>query len=127
MHHGQTYLNNSIVAINDIGEGDSALLCVTDKHDCCKPPNGLLQGEFYFPNNSMVRNEASGDPLYINRGPQVVRFNKRSNAHPPAGIYRCDVPESTGLTISIYINITGIIIIVMHACTEIRGFILIHY
>ena len=68
MLHGLAYWNNSIVAINDIGEwnitsreGDSALLCVTDKPDCCKPRNGSLQGEFYYPNNSMVRNQASED------------------------------------------------------------------
>ena len=29
------YLNNSAVPLADIGEGESALLCKTDKKDCC--------------------------------------------------------------------------------------------
>ena len=55
MLRNQAYLNNSIVAINYIGEGDNALLCMTHKPDCCKPPNGnTSQGEFYYPNHSAV-------------------------------------------------------------------------
>ena len=108
LHHGQTYLNNSNVAINDIGEGDNALLCVTDKPDCCKPPNGSLQGDFYYPDNTLVRNQAKYDSLYRNRGPQVVRLNRRSNTHSPTGIYKCEIPDFTGWNRIIYINITGI-------------------
>ena len=108
MHHGQTYLNNSIVAINDIGEGDNALLCVTDKLDCCKLPNGPYQGEFYYPNNTLVRNRHGRHSLYRNRGPQVVRLNRRSNTHSPTGIYKCEIPDFTGWNRSIYIIITGI-------------------
>ena len=105
----QTYLNNSTVAINDIGEGDNALLCVTDKPDCCKPPNGtIVQGEFYYPNNSSVRTRAGGDSLYRNRGPQVVRLNRRNNVLSPTGIYRCEIPDSSGRIRNIYINVTGI-------------------
>ena len=108
MHHGQTYLNNSIVAINDIGEGDNALLCVTDKPDCCKPPNGLLQGDFYYPDNTLVRNHAQSYSLYRDRGPQVIRLNRRSDVLLITGVYRCEIPDFTGWNRSIYINITGI-------------------
>ena len=79
---GRTYLNNSRVAVNDIGEGDNALLCVTVNPDCCKPPNGPLQGEFYYPNNNLVNNQAAGDSLYRNRGLQVIRLNRRSGSVP---------------------------------------------
>ena len=110
MLQGQTYLNNSIVAINDIGEGDNALLCVTDNPDCCKPPNGnIVQGEFYYPNNILVRNLASGDSLYRNRGPQVVRLNRKNDVLSPTGVYRCEIPDSTGMNRSIFISIiTGL-------------------
>ena len=104
----QTYLNNSLVALNDIGEGDNALLCMTDKPDCCKPTNGPLQGEFYNPNNTLVRTRAGGDALYRNRGPQVVRLNRRNNVLSPTGIYRCEIPDSSGRIRNIYINVTGI-------------------
>ena len=103
MLQGRAYLNNSIVAINDIGEGDNALLCVTDKPDCCKPLIGsTIQGEFYYPNNTLVRNQLTNDPLYRNRGPQVVRLNRRNNVLSPTGIYRCEIPDSTGMDRSLY-------------------------
>ena len=110
MLQGRTYLNNSVVAINDIGEGDNALLCMTDKPDCCSPLNGTIaQGEYYFPNNSSVPNgHNKNNSLYRNRGPQVVRLNRRNNVLSPTGVYRCEIPDSSGTNRSIYINITGL-------------------
>ena len=108
MLRNQTYLNNSIIAINDLGEGENALLCVTDNIACCKPPNGLIQGQFYYPNNTLVRNQAQNDPLYRNRGPRVVRLNRRNDARPPTGVYRCEIPDSTGKIQNTSIIITGI-------------------
>ena len=107
MLRNQTYLNNSIVAINDIGEGDNALLCLTDKPDCCKSPNGPLQGEFYYPNSSAV-GHPNKDTLYRNRGPQVVRLNRRNDVLSPTGVYRCEIPDLSGMNRSLYINITGL-------------------
>ena len=108
MLRNQIYLNNSVVAINDIGQGNNTLLCVTDKLDCCKPRNGTLQGEFYYPNNTLVRNQAQNDSLYRNRGPQVIRLNRKNDVVVPTGIYRCEIPDSTGKNRSIYINVTGL-------------------
>ena len=100
----QTYLNNSIVAINDIGEGDNALRCVTDNPDCCKG-NRTGQGQFYYPNNSRVRIYSTDSLLYRDRGPQVVHLNRRHDVLSPTGIYRCEVPDSTGRNQSLYVNI----------------------
>ena len=33
--HGKNYTNGDTVMITDIGEGDDALLCVTDNIECC--------------------------------------------------------------------------------------------
>ena len=108
MLRNQTYLNNSIVAINDIGDGDDALLCVTDKPDCCLHVSKRSgQGEFYYPNNSRVRFN-TGAPWYRNRGPQVVRLNRRNGTLSPTGVYRCEIPDSTGMDQSLYINIAGL-------------------
>ena len=90
--------------MNDIGEGDNALLCVTDSPDCCKPTNGPLQGEFYYPDNTLVRNQAQNYSLYRNRGPQVIRLNRRSDVLLITGVYRCEIPDSTGTNQSIYIT-----------------------
>ena len=107
----QTYLNNSIVAIHDIGEWDDALLCVTDNPDCCKR-NRTGQGQFYYPNNDMVRFNV-GDPWYRDRGPQVVRLNRKNYVLSPTGRYRCEIPDSSGMNRNIYIHVTGIHLILI--------------
>ncbi len=93
--------------ISDIGEGDDALLCVTDSTDCCTAAT-TLAGEFYYPDGSVVGVRASGDSLYRNRGDQFIRLNRRGDVTSPLGRYRCDIPDASGATRSIYINI-GII------------------
>ena len=102
MLRGQTYLNNTVVLITDIGEDTNALLCVTDRSDCCSSPNG----EFYYPDNTAV-GFSNTNPLYRNRGPQVVRLNRRTNTLSPTGVYRCEIPDSSGRMQNIYINVIG--------------------
>ena len=109
MLRNQTYLNNSIVAINYIGEGDNALLCMTDKDDCCRGmgDSKMRLGEFYFPNNSIPRFNST-NLWYRKRGPQVIRLNRMNNVLSPTGRYRCVIPDSSGMNRSIYINIEGL-------------------
>ena len=102
MLRGKTYLNNTIVLMSDIGETDNALLCMTDRTDCCSNP----VGEFYYPDNTAV-GFSSTNSLYRTRGPQVVRFNRRNNDFSPTGVYRCQIPDSIGRMQNIYINIIG--------------------
>ena len=102
MFRGQTYVDGDIILITDIGEGDDALLCVTDREDCCSSPNG----EFYYPNGSPVGFSFTNS-LYRNRGSQVVRLNRRDNTLSPVGRYRCEIPDSSGATQRIYIYILG--------------------
>ena len=93
--------------MNNIGEGDNALLCMTDNPACCKPPNGpKTQGDFYYPNNNSAVGFSSMNSLYRNRGPQVVRLNRGSTAIP-SGIYRCAIPDFDNITQNIHINITS--------------------
>ena len=105
---GQTYLNNSIVAINNIGEGDNALLCVTDNPDCCN----YRDGKFYYPNNnSAVGYSWRARSLYIDFGLQVIRLNRRndvlSTSSSGPGTYRCEILDFTGRMQSIYITLRG--------------------
>ena len=102
MLHNQTYLNNSVVAIDDIGEGDNALLCVTDNTECCS--NRV--GQFYYPDNTTVSFSGTNS-LYRNRGPHVVRLNRKNNVLSPTGIYRCEIPDANGDMQDVYIDITG--------------------
>ncbi len=102
----RTYESNSEIEISDIGEGDDALLCVTDSTDCCTAET-TLAGEFYYPDGSVVGVRASEDSLYRNRGDRFIRLNRRNGATSPLGRYRCDIPDASGTTRSVFIKIVA--------------------
>lgn len=99
---GQTYLNGSTVSLSDIGEGENALLCVTDNIGCCRTN---LEGEFHYPDNSQVPVRAVGESLYRNRGEGFIRLNFNGNAGTPLGRYRCAIPDATDIIQSLFITI----------------------
>ena len=106
--NGTTYQNNSIVFLEDIGEGDDALLCVTDLTACCRPPfTGSIGqraiGNWFFPNGSRV--ESSGNQLdfHRTRGQSVVRLQRRRGG--VEGIYHCVVPDAMNVIQTIYIGV----------------------
>ena len=105
---GISYQNNSIVMLEDIGEGDDALLCLTNYTDCCQGYDtgemvGAL-GNWYFPNGTKVPYEAvnriSGEKwdFYRDRGRIVVRMHRRRGG----GIYHCVIPDAMNVTQTIY-------------------------
>ena len=96
---GEIYRNGGNIIINEIGEGDDrALLCVTDLTQCCHSDEtggrGPL-GEWFYPDRSLVRVKDSGVDIYRNRGPGIVRLNRRNNATSPTGQFCCVVPDAT--------------------------------
>ena len=86
--------NYSIVNLEDIGEGDCALICYTNFPDCCVSP--AKAGEWFFPNGSAVKIEGTMEDFYRSREGMIVRLNRRNNAMDPTGIYCCDIPGSNG-------------------------------
>ena len=102
--NGKFYSNNSAVSIFDIGEGEAALLCKTNKQDCCgAPPNRF--GEFYYPNGVEVPIHRREHGFYRNRGDQVVRLNRRDGVTAPTGMYRCDIPDESGMFQKVFISL----------------------
>ena len=100
--NGKVYSNNSAVSILDIGEGEDALLCKTNKQDCCgTPPNRF--GEFYYPNGVQVPVRRQGHGFYRSRGDQVVRLNRRDGVTSPTGVYCCDIPDDSGIFRKVFI------------------------
>ena len=105
--NGTTYQNNSCVALEDIGEGNNALDCVTNQTACCKPPytdqNGSAKGNWFFPNGTRV--PSSTQPLNFHRTRQkmAVRLNRRRGGED--GIYRCEIPDSMNVNQDIYIGV----------------------
>ena len=90
---GNQLANYSIVNLEDIGEGECALICYTNSPDCCESSR---VGEWYFPNGSAVRIEGDMNDYYRDRSSRVVRLHRRNNAMGPPGVYCCDIPGSNG-------------------------------
>ena len=100
--NGQFYASGSSLSLSSIGEGESALLCMTDG-TCCTPPNRA--GEFYYPDNTLVRTRGTGDDLYRDRGEQMIRLHRRNSATSPIGTYKCEIPDSSGDTQEIFVTL----------------------
>ena len=98
------------VGSNTLGDGDSmGLRCLTDSTQCCRrsdnPSTGAL-GEWYFPDGTLVRDGlVASRSIFRNRGPSVVRLNRRNNAQSPTGVYRCEIPDASGTTESIFVGV----------------------
>lgn len=102
---GTTYPNNTVVLLEDIGEVDNALLCMSNNTHCCGA-SSTFRGEFYYPNGAIIPTQAAGHSVYRNRGASFIRLNKRGNVvDSPLGRYRCEIIDNTGVNQSLYINI----------------------
>ena len=106
--NGTMYQNNSIVSLEDIGEGDNALLCLTDKPACCRLPytNGTGQnaiGNWFFPNGTRVPSSGVQWDIHRTRGNMRVPLHRRKGG--VTGIYSCVIPDATNVTQTIYIGV----------------------
>ena len=109
--NGTTYQNNSIVTLEDIGEGDDALLCITKYTACCRSDytgeTVPALGNWFFPNETRVPNvnESSHQQwdFYSRRGQMVVRMYRRRGG--VEGIYHCEIPDAMNVTQIIYIGV----------------------
>ena len=105
MLNGLAIANNSYVDVDAIGENETALLCHTDKPDCCGKPNKA--GEWYFPNETRVRikGQSQDNEFYRDRGPQVVRLNRHNGSLTERGLFQCEIPDSSNMTQTVYVHI----------------------
>ncbi len=105
-HNGSFHPNNSIINVDEIGEGTMALFCFTNKSNCCNIDFGPQDlGEWYFPNGSAVAINRDGTAMYRNQGPSVVRLNQKNTSLSPAGIFHCKIPLENGINQSLYAGI----------------------
>ena len=106
---GELYSNNSIVNITNIGTGEDALHCITDRESCCRSHDGGESGEWYQPGQMAVseNGRVSREDFSRNRGPSSVLLNRRNGATSPTGLYRCEVLDSGGVSQSVYIGLYG--------------------
>ena len=102
--NGVVYTNNSAASLLEVGEGENALLCKTNRKECCgTPPNRF--GEFYYPNGINVPIAKQRQGFYRNRGENVIRLNRRDGITSPTGKYRCEIPDASGSVQNIYVNL----------------------
>ena len=106
--NGTTYQNNSLVALEDIGERDDVLLCRTTLTDCCRPSYAytgfiwLYPSSWFFPNGTRVPNEGKQWGFYRDRGQMVIQLYRRRGG--VGGIYSCEIPDSMNVIRTIYIG-----------------------
>ena len=99
-----TYQNNSLVTLEDIGDEDAALLCMTNLATCCRPPYSTSgSGNWYFPNETRVPSTSWNWDFYRSRGQMSVCLNRWRGGVD--GIYHCEINDSTNALQTIYIGV----------------------
>ena len=92
------------MTLEDIGEDDDALLCITNYTACCRPPYGSPTiGSWYFPNGTRVPNADGEWDFNGSRSQMVVRMNRRRGG--VEGIYRCEIPDAMNVIQTICIGV----------------------
>ena len=92
------------MTLEDIGEGDDALLCVTDLTACCRAP---ALGNWFFPNGTRVPSNGNQWDIYrVRSGPGLIYLHHRRERRGGGnGIYRCEIPDAMQVTRTIYIGV----------------------
>ena len=111
---GTVYSASSNVSITEVGEGEDALLCKTNKDDCCARSEKRF-GDFYYPSGVRVPVYSHGQSFYHNKGDKVVSLNRRadseellaSSGDKPLllGEYCCEAPDACGDMQRVCINL----------------------
>ena len=109
--NGTTYQNNSLVTLEDIGEGDDALLCVTDLTVCCRPRYTgpgycgayYFFGNWFFPNRTRIGSSSNQWDIYRTSGWMVKVLHRRRGGVD--GIYHCVIPDKADVNQNIYIGV----------------------
>ena len=95
------------MSLEDIGEGDGALVCITNLTACCRPPyTGEMRyatGNWFFPNGTRVPSSGSQSDFHRTRGQMVIRMHRRRGGED--GIYHCEIPDAENVTQFIYIGV----------------------
>ena len=94
--------------------GGSAILCNTDRSDCCRGvdnPISIAQGHWYRPDETEVMSftiedaaNPAGDFFSRSRSIGSVRLN-RIGSPPQRGHFRCVIPDASGTDLTLYVNI----------------------
>ena len=97
--------NNSYIWYLDIGVGDFRLSCVTDNEMCCNGSD--IEGWRDETGRPVPQGVNRTSCLYVTTGDGVIGLNRKQGCldHTP-GLWRCDIPDSSGKNQSLYIYIS---------------------
>ena len=100
-----TYQNNSIVTLEDIGESEDALHCITNLTSCCRSGDASsgAKGNWYFPNGTKVPGSTVDWNIFRSRGQRVVHLSRRRGGVD--GVYHCEIPDTMNITQNVYIGV----------------------
>ena len=109
MLRGGAIADDGYVDADQIGLRSNALMCHTNKTDCCGHPFDRA-GHWYFPNGTQVDSytnnilEANYQFYFRDRRNSVVRLQTLGNP-PERGRFYCEVPDANGRNQTVYVNI----------------------
>ena len=86
------------MTLTDIGEAANGLLCLTSYTKCCSNDNS----DWFLPTSGKVQGEGM---FFADRGPNMVRLNRRNDTSLPIGIFRCSILVARNITQDIYIGV----------------------
>ena len=104
--NGRLLSNNSMVFLGNIGEGSSALYCLTDRELCCSVEAGTRPRGLWFSPSGDVISDTNSD-VYTSKGFSSIHLNRRSTAMIPAGVYRCLLPDSGNVLRTISVTVVA--------------------
>ena len=110
MLKGADIADDGYVDADEISIRYNALICHTNKTDCCQDPPHRA-GHWYFPNGTqidsytnLIEDMHSFHFYFRDRRSSVVRLNSYGNP-PERGRFYCEVPDANGRNQTVYINI----------------------
>ena len=106
--NGVAIPNHGFAVLDNIGEGDESLRCLTDLPACCRRPYTTdpmmsVLGNWYFPNGTRVPSSGNQWNFHRTRGQMVVRLHRRRGG--ATGIYHCNVLDQNGEQLSRYVGV----------------------
>ena len=109
---GTPYPNNSVVALEDIGQAaPGSLYCLTNSITCCRGQDreGPAIGEWFLPGETDpvvgVNSVGTSSPDFTRaRAPSAVLLNHLTTTGP-SGVYHCEIPDASGQLRTLYIGV----------------------
>ena len=88
------------MTLTDIGEAANGLICLTNNTNCCLREN--IHSDWFQPDGTKLQTEGM---VYTERGPSVIRLNRRNNASLPTGLFRCSIFDTNNTRQDIYVGV----------------------